>query len=140
MGIFARGIATNRKTGEVVTIVDYNGESKKRGKNDWVSFIDSDGNEHPMVKGLNVYWDFKTVFEDTGLDERERERQTAHNLSLFAAFAMQSLISNWQKKCNITCFDAKTIEIMSEESIRYAKALCQGYNEVDMKELIKNKQ
>lgn len=54
-----------RSTGEEVEIIDF--ESKERGDRtdeDWVTYIDSNGNEH-IKEHLNLQLDFKPVVNDT---------------------------------------------------------------------------
>ena len=54
-----------RSTGEEVEIIDF--EAKERGDRtdeDWVTYIDSNGNEH-IKEHLNLQLDFKTVVNDT---------------------------------------------------------------------------
>lgn len=54
-----------RSTGEEVEIID--SEIKERGARsdeDWVTYIDSDGNEH-IKEHLNIQLDFKPVVNDT---------------------------------------------------------------------------
>lgn len=54
-----------RSTGEEVEIID--AEIKERGARsdeDWVTYIDSNGNEH-IKEHLNIQLDFKPVFNDT---------------------------------------------------------------------------
>ena len=54
-----------RSTGEEVEIID--AEIKERGarsEEDWVTYIDSDGNEH-IKEHLNLQLDFKPVINDT---------------------------------------------------------------------------
>ena len=54
-----------RSTGEEVEIID--AEIKERGarsKEDWVTYIDSNGNEH-IREHLNLQLDFKPVINDT---------------------------------------------------------------------------
>lgn len=54
-----------RSTGEEVEIID--SEIKERGirsDEDWVTYIDSDGNEH-IKEHLNFQFDFKPVVNDT---------------------------------------------------------------------------
>ena len=53
-----------RKTGEIVdVIVWYNLLGAERDENDYVSYIDSKGNECVKVGGLNIAWDFEDVVE-----------------------------------------------------------------------------
>ena len=54
-----------RSTGEEVEIIDF--EAKERGDRtdeDWVTYIDSNGNEH-IREHLNLQLDFKPVVNDT---------------------------------------------------------------------------
>lgn len=54
-----------RSTGEEVEIID--AEIKERGarsEEDWVTYVDSDGNEH-IKEHLNLQLDFKPVVNDT---------------------------------------------------------------------------
>lgn len=54
-----------RKTGEIVDVIDYDAFYRTdRDKGDWVSYVDSKGNEHYKEKGLNIYWDFEDVEEE----------------------------------------------------------------------------
>jgi len=61
----AMGTFIKRSTGEEVEIID--SEIKERGARsdeDWVTYIDSQGNEH-IRENLNIQLDFKTVVNDT---------------------------------------------------------------------------
>lgn len=53
-----------RKTGEVVDVIAYSGFTGRDVKHDFVSYIDSEGVEHPREKGLNIYWDFIEIPEE----------------------------------------------------------------------------
>lgn len=75
------------KTGEIVRVVQWQGEGDKRRKTDWVSYIDSKGGEHEMVKGLNFYWDF----EEPPRKWEDEARQ--NHFCLFAGFAMKGILS-----------------------------------------------
>lgn len=50
-----------RKTGEEVDVISYSGSTNRNSNLDYVSYIDSKGEEHPNVRGLNLYWDFKEI-------------------------------------------------------------------------------
>lgn len=51
-----------RKTGEVVDVISYSGSPSTRNEEvDYVSYIDSKGKEFPLVRGLNIYWDFEPL-------------------------------------------------------------------------------
>lgn len=50
----------NRKTGEIVDVINYSTpDGGERSKDDYVSYIDSKGVEHPREKGLHINWDFE---------------------------------------------------------------------------------
>lgn len=54
-----------RSTGEEVEIIDSEiKEHGARSNEDWVTYIDSDGNEH-IKEHLNLQLDFKPVVNDT---------------------------------------------------------------------------
>ena len=54
-----------RSTGEEVEIIDSQlGERGARSDEDWVTYIDSKGNEH-IKEHLNIQLDFKSVVNDT---------------------------------------------------------------------------
>lgn len=50
-----------RKTGEIVDIISWSSDTTRDNVSDYVSYIDSNGIEHPNVKGLNFYWDFESI-------------------------------------------------------------------------------
>lgn len=52
-----------RKTGEIVEIISYSGNTDRNDVLDRVSYIDSEGVEHPIEK-LNFYWDFETITDE----------------------------------------------------------------------------
>ena len=60
--------ARNRKTGEIVDIISYSGDTT-RFSSDCVSYIDSAGNE-VVGKGLNYYWDFEKIEENKEMEAR----------------------------------------------------------------------
>lgn len=133
MFILGRGKARNRKTGEIVYVVSHNGESDKRRKTDWVSYITANLEEHEMVKGLNAYWDFEEL---SGYEEREKERAYETHLCLFSGMAMQSLIRT--KRIDELNTDG-CIDFLTELSVEYGKALCAHLDKVDLKEVINQK-
>ena len=53
-----------RKTGEIVEIISYSGNTNRNDVLDSVSYIDSKGVEHPREK-LNFYWDFEVIQEES---------------------------------------------------------------------------
>ena len=52
-----------RKTGEVVEIISYSSLTTRNETLDKVSYIDSQGKEHPC-EPLNFYWDFETITDE----------------------------------------------------------------------------
>ena len=60
--------ARNRKTGEIVDIISYSGDTT-RFSSDCVSYIDSAGNEIDGM-GLNYYWDFEKIEENKEMEAR----------------------------------------------------------------------
>lgn len=52
--------AKNRKTGEIVEIISYSSRVQRCDAVDYVSYIDSKGNEHDR-ESLNLYWDFEVI-------------------------------------------------------------------------------
>lgn len=59
----------NRHTGEVVEIICWGGDTQ-RSKDDYVSYIDGNGQEHDHEIGMNYYWDFVPIEEP---DEAQKE-------------------------------------------------------------------
>lgn len=57
-----------RKTGEIVDVISYNIYSTIRSHQDYVSYIDSKGEEHDR-ESLNYYWDFEPI--DTMAEVRD---------------------------------------------------------------------
>ena len=101
----------------------------KRRKTDWVSYIDSNLNEHEMVKGLNLAWNFEEV---TDYEERERVSACESHLCVFSGMAMQSLMrTKVIEALNDGCVDFITVL-----SIEYAKKLCAKLDKVDLRELM----
>lgn len=49
-----------RKTGEEITIVTYRGGTERHEALDYVSYIDSEGNEH-YKEYMNLYWDVEVM-------------------------------------------------------------------------------
>lgn len=51
-----------RNTGEIVDVISYSGSPSTRNEEvDYVSYIDSQGKEFPLVRGFNIYWDFEPI-------------------------------------------------------------------------------
>lgn len=74
-----------RKTGEIVDVISYSGlgSASSRCNIDCVSYIDSKGEEHFNVEGLNIYWDFEDVEENlnTDIDWEQRRYELAKEYS-----------------------------------------------------------
>lgn len=102
------------KTGEIVRVVGWNGEDDKRRKTDWVSYIDSKGGEHEMVKGLNYHWDFDEVDTHELYEKREHERNVNGHFCLFAGMAMQGIIIQGK---------LRNEKMIAESSVKLAKEL-----------------
>lgn len=61
-----------RKTGEVVDVISYRGSTQRNEYcQDKVSFIDSNGIEHPDAH-MNLYWDFEQI-DDNKIDLMKKE-------------------------------------------------------------------
>ena len=58
-----------RKTGEIVDVICYNQYSTIRSNQDYVSYIDSKGEEHDR-ESLNYYWDFEPIETITEVDNK----------------------------------------------------------------------
>lgn len=52
-----------RKTGEIVEVISYSSLTTRNETLDNVSYIDSQGKEHPH-EPLNFYWDFETIIDE----------------------------------------------------------------------------
>lgn len=99
-----------RKTGEIVEIISYSGNTDRNDVLDRVSYIDSDGVEHPREK-LNLYWDFESIQEASiapNIDWQQVTNQAAIG-------AMQVMLA----KQDVQLF----VEDIAEFSVKYARAL-----------------
>lgn len=75
-----------RKTGEMVDVISYSAPmGTRRTEDDYVSFVDSNGDEHPREKG-NIYWDFEQVANDINvgskveIDWEQRRYETSRTM------------------------------------------------------------
>lgn len=86
-----------RSTKEEVEIIDCCIESRgERSNEDWVSYIDSNGNEH-IKEHLNVQFDFKPVINDTWnsmFDWTKNKMPTTRNCRIFET-AKEVLVNNY---------------------------------------------
>lgn len=133
MILLGRGKAKNRKTGEMVYVVSHKGENDKRRPTDWVSYIDSNLEEHEMVRGLNLYWDFE---DDTEYEERERDRVYETHLCMFTGMAMQSLM---RTKSSEELKETDCIASIAELSVKYSKTLCDELDKLDFEKLMESR-
>lgn len=65
-----------RKTGEIVDVIDYASPYNYRDDMDYVSYIDSNGVEHPNMMGLNINWDFEDVEEQSRIEINWEQRRS----------------------------------------------------------------
>lgn len=101
-----------RKTGEIVDVINYNRCCSIRSHQDYVSYIDSKGEEHDR-ESLNYYWDFEPI-ETTAEVVDDKHWQDVRERAAIAA--MQSLIYKSQY-CQLF---AQSIAV---DAIAYADAL-----------------
>ena len=110
-----------RKTGEIVDVISYNTCSTIRSHQDYVSYIDSKGEEHDR-ESLNYYWDFEPIETVTEVDNKHwqdvRERA--------AIAAMQGLLSNLGLLDKISLDYRISIE---KTAVDYADALVEQLKE-----------
>ncbi len=93
-----------RKTGEVVEVLSYTAPlGIHRSSDDTVSYIDSRGEEHQSAKG-NIFWDFKKVADDTGVDSK-REIDWGMRRYELAKSAMSGILSN-EDEVEYACSEA----------------------------------
>ena len=122
-----------RKTGEIVTVISYGGSTMRNDIIDYVSYIDSEGNEHPKEK-LNYYWDLETVEEPK---TEQKSINVASNINIepdwqqirinASIAAMQGIISNshpedyhYQSYCR---YYKDTSKDITTRAVAYADAL-----------------
>ena len=106
-----------RKTGEIVDVISYNKytNTARNYELDWVSYIDSKGEEHEHEKGLNIYWDFEDVEEapDTYIDWEEVRIKAA--IYALQGFCSNSVTFNDDDdelaKWSVSCADALIAEL-----------------------------
>lgn len=67
-----------RKTGEIIDVVSYSGlTSTERDEiDDWVDYIDSNGNEIKHAQ-LNLYWDLEPIQIESAIDWEQRRYEIA---------------------------------------------------------------
>ena len=85
-----------RKTGEVVEVIAYMGNTDRNEYVDYVSYIDSKGVEHHREQ-LNLFWDL----EDAEPDENYPSQAYKERLQV-AAMAMQGILASHSIMASIT--------------------------------------
>lgn len=100
-----------RKTGEVVEIISYSSLTSRNETLDNVSYIDSQGKEHPR-EPLNFYWDFETI-----TDEKENTSSTID----WNQVRVQASIGAMQVLLGKNNFD--TYKDIAAQAVEYADAL-----------------
>lgn len=108
-----------RKTGETVDVISYKTiHGYERNTEDCVSYIDSEGEEHEAVKGLNIYWDF----EDVEVEEEPTKDIDWEGVRIKAAIsAMNAAIT--AKWFSYIDDDEKQAFAISENAVLIADAL-----------------
>lgn len=110
-----------RKTGEIVDVINYNQYCGIRSHQDYVSYIDSKGEEHDR-ESLNYYWDFEpieTVAEVIDNKHWQDVRERAAIAALGGLSANSQLVyDNGEEKINPVA-----------RAIRYADALVEQLKE-----------
>lgn len=105
-----------RSTGEEVEIIDF--EAKERGDRtdeDWVTYIDSNGNEH-IKEHLNIQLDFKPVVNDTFnkvFDFATNKMPTTRNCRIFEV--AKELVLKFQ--CDVEEAVRKATELVDKVGI-----------------------
>ena len=116
-----------RKTGEIVEIISYSGNSNRNDVLDCVSYIDSKGVEHPREK-LNFYWDFEKI-EDSSKRLYCQPEVNWQQVKIQAAIgAMQALIS---KESGGYVAGYTTLDL-AERAVVYANSLVVVLREKDV--------
>ena len=113
-----------RKTGEIVEIISYSGNTNRNDVLDSVSYIDSKGVEHPREK-LNFYWDFEKI-EDSSKKLYCQPEVNWRQVKIQAAIgAMQVILTsriNYDKPSEI-----------AYQAANYANALVRELKERELK-------
>lgn len=99
-----------RKTGEIVDIISYSGNTNRNDVLDSVSYIDSKGVEHSR-EILNFYWDFESI-QETSIAPNTDWQQVTNQAAIAA---MQVMLT----KQDVQLF----VEDIAEFSVKYARAL-----------------
>lgn len=109
-----------RKTGEIVDIISYSGNADRNDVLDRVSYIDSDGVEHPREK-LNLYWDFESIQEASIAPNTDWQQVT----NQAAIGAMQVMLASGVPASQQYQYtkEADNHKVIAHEAVLYARAL-----------------
>ena len=110
-----------RKTGEIVDIISYSGNTNRNDVLDSVSYIDSKGVEHPREK-LNFYWDFESI-QETSIAPNTDWQQVKIQAAIGA---MQAQLANPELLECVTSYDlidGNASERVAKMAVKYARAL-----------------
>lgn len=82
-----------RKTGEIVDVINYNQCCSIRSYQDYVSYIDSKGEEHDR-ESLNYYWDFEPIETLTEVVDKEHWQDVRERAAIAAMQGTITILSS----------------------------------------------
>ena len=109
-----------RKTGEIVDIISYSGNTDRNDVLDSVSYIDSKGVEHPREK-LNLYWDFESI-QETSITPNTDWQQVINQAAIGAMQVMLASGVPVSLQYQYTK-EADNHKVIAHEAALYARAL-----------------
>ena len=109
-----------RKTGEIVDIISYRGNTDRNDVLDCVSYIDSKGVEHSREK-LNLYWDFESI-QETSIAPNTDWQQVTNQAAIGAMQVMLTSGVPASLRYQYTK-EADNHKVIAHESVLYARAL-----------------
>lgn len=109
-----------RKTGEIVDIISYRGNTDRNDVLDSVSYIDSKGVEHSREK-LNLYWDFESI-QETSIAPNTDWQQVTNQAAIGAMQVMLASGVPASLRYQYTN-NADNHKIIASEAVLYARAL-----------------
>ncbi|MDO5526760.1 MAG: hypothetical protein Q4F85_11835 [Prevotella sp.] len=111
----------NIKTGEVVEVIDFSATTG-RDTEDYVTYIDSKGNEH-IKENLNIFYDFEPIDVEgknaSKIDWEQRRYEIAKEM-LSAIYIDDGYAQRADKSRQ---FEYKTPDGTAREAVRFADAL-----------------
>lgn len=130
-----------RKTDEPVEIVAWETEKKgARSENDWVSYIDAQGNEH-MKEPLTLEWDFvidcpigKTLFETPKLPEFDLWE--ARRYELVKEFLLHGLADSAKGSVAMADFLLEELKTKDEGAVVEGVQMDDGYENIGVGEIV----